>query len=165
MAPTRISIPAPIRPLFFPEWCSRLLTTDGLPVGTTTYLYSWGIGKWFRPWKQSLLGQDSDFLRPSYNAPPAGGRTLLGIDTVAYDTSYKNVMFQDSLIFNFVPGRAGMYQFQNVNFWPLDDRGFGQEPTRSFDGTLSTPLHIITRLQCILKAILIQNGTDIRLRR
>jgi hypothetical protein len=25
------------------------LDANGLPVGTTNYLYSWGIGKWFRP--------------------------------------------------------------------------------------------------------------------
>jgi fibro-slime domain-containing protein len=117
------------------------LDQDGLPVGTTTYLYSWGLGKWFRPWKQSLLGQGSDFLRPTYGAllAPPQGSPLAALNTVSYDTSYKNMVFQDNMVFNYVPGSDGVYQFQSATFWPLDNRGFGAEPTRSFDGTLINP--------------------------
>ena len=68
-----------------PGMVRTTLDQDGLPVGTTTYLYSWGMGKWFRAWPQSQLGQGSDFLRPSYGAllfsPPAGS-PLLGVNTV-----------------------------------------------------------------------------------
>ena len=118
-----------------PGMVKPTLDNTGLPVGTTTYLYSWGIGKWFRPWKQSLLGQGSDFLRPSYNAPPLGGRTLLGVNTVTYDTSYKNVVIPDSLTFTYVPGSDGVYQFQSGAFFPLDGRGFGADvPTINYDG-------------------------------
>ena len=122
-----------------PGMVQQTLDNAGLPVGTTTYLYSWGLGKWFRSWKQSLLGQGSDFQRPAYNAPPLGGRTLLGVNTVSYDTSYKNIVIPDTLIFNYVAGSDGVYQFQSANFWPLDNRGFGQEPTVSYNGVLINP--------------------------
>jgi fibro-slime domain-containing protein len=108
------------------------LDANGFPVGTTTYFYSWGIGKWFRPWKQSLLGQGSDFARPAYGN---GGKVLISVNTTSFDTSYKNVMIQDSLVFNLVDNVNGVYQFQSANFFPLDNRGFGADyPTINFDG-------------------------------
>ncbi|HUI91243.1 MAG TPA: fibro-slime domain-containing protein, partial [Chitinivibrionales bacterium] len=116
----------------------QTLDKDGLPVGTTNYLYSWGINKWFRPWPQSQLGQGSDFLRPAYGAllPLPGGAPLLGVNTVGYDTSFKNVVIQDSLVFNLINNANGTYQFQSGNFFPLDGRGFGADvPTINYDGT------------------------------
>ena len=125
-----------------PGMVRTTLDQDGLPVGTTTYLYSWGMGKWFRAWPQSQLGQGSDFLRPSYGAllfsPPAGS-PLLGVNTVAYDTSYKNIVIHDSLVFTYVPGSAGVYQYQNASFFPLDNSGFqangaAPDPTLQWNG-------------------------------
>ena len=113
------------------------LDAQGLPVATTTYLYSWGIGKWFRPWPQGTAGGGNDFSRPAY---ANGGHTLVGVNTVGYDTSYKNVVVPDSLVFNLVQGSQGIYQYQNANFFPLDTKGFqangaAPDPTKSFDGT------------------------------
>jgi fibro-slime domain-containing protein len=117
------------------------LDKDGLPVGTTNYLYSWGIGKWWRAWPQSQLGQGSDYLRPTYGPllPLPGGTALLGVNTVTYDTSYKNIMIQDNLVFTYVAGSEGVYQYQNANFFPLDNRGFGQERTVNWDGGILNP--------------------------
>jgi fibro-slime domain-containing protein len=110
--------------IVLPGMVQPYLDAVGLPVGTTVYLYNWGIGKWFRPWKQSLLGQGSDFVRPVY---ANGGRTLVGVNTVGYDTSYKNIIMMDSLVFNYVTGSDGMYEFSDTAFFPLDNRGFGNE--------------------------------------
>ncbi len=129
--------------IVLPGMVQTALDKDGLPVGTTTYLYSWGIGKWFRAWPQSQLGQGSDFLRPAYSIGNAvgleyvnGGKALLQVDTVSYDTAYKNAVIQDNLVFTYVAGSAGVYQYQNANFFPLDNRGFGADvPTINFDGT------------------------------
>jgi fibro-slime domain-containing protein len=118
--------------IILPGMVQPTLDANGLPVGTTTYLYSWGIGKWFRPWKQSILGQGSDAAWPSYGN---NGRNLTGVNTVVFDTSYKNVVIQDSLVFVYVAGSPGAYQYQNANFFPLDGRGFGADiPTMSFNG-------------------------------
>ena len=55
---------------------------------------------------QSQLGQGSDYLRPTYGPllPLPGGTALLGVITVTYDTSYKNIMIQDNLVFTYVAG-------------------------------------------------------------
>jgi fibro-slime domain-containing protein len=108
------------------------LDADGLPVRTDVLLYSWGLGKWFRPWPQSQRGQGSDFQRPVYTN---GGRVLSGVNTVSYDTSYKNFVIQDSLTFNLVDNVNGVYQFQSATFFPLDGRGFGADnPTINWNG-------------------------------
>ena len=55
------------------------------------------------------------------------------------DSSYKNVVVKDSLVFNLVPGTAGIYQYQNANFFPLDNSGFqangaAPDPTINYNG-------------------------------
>jgi fibro-slime domain-containing protein len=122
--------------LVLPGMVQPTLDANGLPVGSTAVppvmLYSWGIGKWFRPWKQSLLGQGSDFARPAYG--PAG-RTVAAVNTVSYDTSYKNIVIQDTLVFTLFDNQTGTYQFQSGAFFPLDGRGFGADvPTINYDG-------------------------------
>lgn len=103
------------------------LGNDGLPVRGDSLLYSYEIGKWFRPWKQG-----NDFERPVY---ANGGRTLQQLTTAAYDTSFKNIAFQQNLIFTYVPASQGQYQFQSGMFFPLDNMGFGaDENTISYNG-------------------------------
>jgi fibro-slime domain-containing protein len=104
------------------------LDKDGLPVRSDSLLYSYEIGKWFRPWKQG-----NDFDRPVY---AAGGRSLQSLATVPYDTSYKNVVIQQNLTFTYIPGSQGQYQFQSGMFVPLDNFGFGADSnTLSYSGT------------------------------
>jgi fibro-slime domain-containing protein len=110
--------------IVLPGMVQPVLDANGLPVGTTTYLYNWGIGKWFRTWRQSAVGYGNDFQRPAY---ADGGRTLVGVNTVGYDTSYKNIIMMDSLVFNYVNGSNGVYEFVDTAFFPLDNRGFGNE--------------------------------------
>ncbi len=110
--------------VILPGMVQSTLDSAGLPVGTTAYLYSWGIGKWFRPWKQSLLGQCSDFARPAY---ADGGRTVAAVNTVGYDTSYKNVKIPDTLVFTYDSSSPGVYEYADTGFFPLDNKGFGNE--------------------------------------
>jgi fibro-slime domain-containing protein len=112
------------------------LDANGLPVRGANLLYSYEIGKWFRPWKQSLLGQGSDNDRPVYGN---GGKTLTQLTTAIYDTSYKNVVVQQNLVFTYVAASHGQYQFQKNDFFPLDASGFQTppatpDPTINFDG-------------------------------
>jgi fibro-slime domain-containing protein len=100
-----------------PDMVQPTLDKNGIPVGTSTYLYSWGIGKWYRPWPQG-----NEFLRPVYSQ---NGTDLVGVSTVPYDSSYKNMRITDSLTFNYVSGSEGIYEFGDTAFFPLDNRGFG----------------------------------------
>jgi fibro-slime domain-containing protein len=115
---------APNPATVLPGMVQPTVDATGLPVGTTVYLYSWGIGKWFRSWRQSAVGYGNDFQRPTY---ANGGRTLVGVNRVGYDTSYKNIVMMDSLVFNYVTGSDGIYEFSDTAFFPLDNRGFGNE--------------------------------------
>jgi fibro-slime domain-containing protein len=116
--------PGPSSAAVFPGMVQPVLDANGLPAGAASFQFSWGIGKWFRPWKQSLLGQGSDFDRPAY---ANGGATLLAVNTVSYDTSYKNYVILDTLRFSYVPGSPGLYEYADTGFFPLDNRGFGSE--------------------------------------
>ena len=98
-----------------------LRTLDSVKVNLNA-----GIDKWFRPW------QSGNWSFPIYNQP-AG--TLNHVETVTYDTAFKNVAITDTLAFNYVPGSPGIYSFQSGAFWPLDGKGFGSEPTKLSDGT------------------------------
>ncbi|MDG5815700.1 fibro-slime domain-containing protein [Chitinispirillales bacterium ANBcel5] len=49
---------------------------------------------------------------------------FLGIDTVDHDTSFKNVVVEDSLPFIHIGD--GMYRFRDSTFFPLDDRGLAE---------------------------------------
>jgi fibro-slime domain-containing protein len=78
------------------------------------------IAKWFRPWTPG------DFTIPNYTNPVTYTCSN-PVSTVNYDTAFKNIVIQDSLTFTLVPGSAGTYQYNNANFFPLDNRGFGLE--------------------------------------
>lgn len=122
--------------LVLPGMVMPTLDADGLPVGNpNVILYSWGIGKWWRPFPQSQApwSYGNDFQRPTYGP---GGRTVAAVNTVGYDTSYINKVVQGNIVFNYIPGSAGLYQYNNQNFFPLDASGF-QTPPNAPDPTLS----------------------------
>jgi fibro-slime domain-containing protein len=95
------------------------LDADGLPIRGANLLYSYEIGKWFRPWRQG-----NDFEWPVYGN---GGRPIMGMNTVDFDTSYKNIVILDTLTFTYVEGSPGVFEFTDTNFFPLDNKGFGNE--------------------------------------
>ncbi|HMD69085.1 MAG TPA: fibro-slime domain-containing protein, partial [Chitinivibrionales bacterium] len=111
---------------------ANTLDADGLPVRGDSMLFSYYVNKWFRPWPQSNYGQGSDFMRPTYGVGgnPAGyGRVMTQNVVFDKDTSYKNIVIQDSLTFTYdLAAGVGQYQFSvNPNFFPLDNQGFGAD--------------------------------------
>ena len=120
--------------IVLPGMVQANLDAAGLPVANPNVtLYSWGIGKWFRPWSQQKLeAYGNDFQRPAY---ANGGRTVAAVNTATFDTSYKNVVIQDNLAFTLIDNVNGVYQFQSGAFFPLDGRGFGADvPTINYNG-------------------------------
>lgn len=50
--------------------------------------------------------------------------------TVDYDTAFKNIVIHDSLRFVYKQGSDGVYEYKNAAFFPLDNKGFGNEWNR-----------------------------------
>ncbi|MFP4242069.1 MAG: fibro-slime domain-containing protein [Chitinispirillaceae bacterium] len=99
------------------------------------------IKYWFRPWADSAQG---DFTIPNYH-PRADFQERFtnwnnegnvevsynGDTTVNYDTAFKNVVIDTHLVFEHIGD--GVYYFNDQNFFPIDDRGFGNEWTNDDD--------------------------------
>ncbi len=106
-------------------------------LGPTPY-YNCQIAKWFRPWTSG------DFTIPNYTNPAtaACGNPL---GTVDYDTAFKNIVIQDTLIFTLANMATGTYEYVNPNFFPLDGKGFGNEiaagAARTHNYSFSMELH------------------------
>lgn len=100
------------------------LDQDKKPVVGPNPFFDIYIAKWFRPW------QSGDFTIPVYDST---GRTAR-IQTVNYDTAFKNIVFKDSLPFKLLPN--GTYQYSNQAFFMLDNKGFGSEGREDANGVL-----------------------------
>jgi fibro-slime domain-containing protein len=104
-----------------------VIGTDGKPkpvLGPHPF-FNLDIAKWFVPWTPG----DStipNYGTVEYPVANAAGLTPKFIKTTT-DTAFKNMVFQDTLTFTYVPNSAGLYQFVDANFFPLDGRGFGLE--------------------------------------
>lgn len=114
------------------------LGPDNKPVlGPNPYM-NYHIKYWFRPWETAAKG---DFTIPDYS-PKAGFKegfyggenwkqeyqqtiSYNGIKTVGYDTAFKNIVIHDSLPFHHIGN--GVYEYSNAAFFPLDNKGFGNE--------------------------------------
>jgi len=93
-------------------------------LGSTTFFNS-QIARWYRPWTVATT-------KPVYNA----NGILTGTSTVGADTAFKNLVFQDTLVFNYVPNSPGTYTYNNQAFFPLDNKGFGSEGKMDANGNL-----------------------------
>lgn len=126
---------------------ANTLGSDSKPtLGPVPYL-NYGIKYWFKSWEN---GDKGDFTIPGYN-PTAGYKeawytwddtlkiqgwekdcrqvvTYDGPKTVNYDTAFKNIVIHDSLRFTHIGN--GVYEYKNSEFFPLDNRGFGNEWNR-----------------------------------
>jgi fibro-slime domain-containing protein len=113
-----------------PNLVQNTLDAQGKPVAGTVSYFSYYVGKWFRPW------QAGDFTIPTYVQNGA----LTGVNSVTYDTAYKNIVIKDSLIFTHQ--QNGIYQYSNQSFFLLDGMGFGaddpggQNPPHNFSFTM-----------------------------
>lgn len=109
-----------------------ILDSDRKPVvGPTPYFNNF-IHKWFRPWAAG------DFTRPIYR--DTFGQ-LIRIATVNYDTSFKNLVFIDSLDFTHLSN--GTYVFESQSFFMLDDKGFKNDASanRNHNFAFTMELH------------------------
>ena len=102
-------------------------------VGPTPY-YNCYVDKWFRPWTAG------DFTIPNYTTPGSVSNCSQGKTTVAYDTAFKNIVIQDTLIFSLSDPLTGTYTYDNSSFFILDNRGFGLEG-RAHNYSFSMELH------------------------
>jgi fibro-slime domain-containing protein len=112
---------------------NQYLDEDRKPeTGPVPYL-NYDIKYWFRPWDSTKTTYkthaDGDFTIPSYEKT-AGGEydatmDYKGFKTVDYDTAFKNIVINDSLLF--VHEGNGIYKYVNPNFFMLDNRGFKNE--------------------------------------
>jgi fibro-slime domain-containing protein len=107
------------------------------------------LGHWYRPWDDSLKGTKGHNLMPDYHVDAlptwadagwpciyANGLCLQFWNaTISYngdtadgsDTAFKNMVIHDSLPF-ILNHATNNYEYDNQSFFPLDGRGFGNEP-------------------------------------
>jgi fibro-slime domain-containing protein len=88
------------------------------------------IKYWYKPW----LDATNDYKIPKYatSSPYA----YIGDSTVLTDTIFKNIEIVDTLVFTYVPGSQGKYEYKNDAFYPLDGKGFGNEGKKDDYGVL-----------------------------
>lgn len=111
----------------------KQLSPEGLPQSTNKHLYSYDISRWFRANKTG-----------KYNTVPhyTWQGNLDWVDTLnnheqALDSSYISTAIDTNLTFKH-EGK-GIYSFESSDFFPLDGKGFGEETTVNWDGTIATP--------------------------
>jgi fibro-slime domain-containing protein len=106
-------------------------------LGPTPY-FNCDIAKWFVPWTSG------DFTIPNYTNP-ATATCANPFSTVDYDTAFKNIVIQDTLLFRLINNATGTYGYVNASFFPLDGRGFGNEvaagTARAHNYSFSMELH------------------------
>lgn len=118
-----------------------LLDEDNKPqLGPVPYLNHY-IEYWYRPWNSEKGGQ-GDSTVPSYRCRSGCSnqyRSDMVFDSIAdvpHDTAFKNIVFKDSLPFVYNQ-TENYYEYFNVNFFPLDGEGFGNEmPNRRWNSKL-----------------------------
>jgi fibro-slime domain-containing protein len=93
------------------------LDVNKKPIPGPSQYFSADIAKWFQPW---VAG---DFTIPTYNSSGVSTERT----TVDYDTAFKNIRIDTFLVFTYVPGSEGSYEFINSTFFPLDGKGYGNE--------------------------------------
>jgi len=120
------------------------LDADNKPVrGAENKLYrNYGIAHWFRDWSKYTAGPYSKGknIAPVYTPAPAKNTEsdqewnanvkYVGDENVGHDTSFKNIVFNETITFTLSDPNTGMYEFDkrgSNGFFPLDGRGFGNE--------------------------------------
>lgn len=116
------------------------LDADSLPIVNPDHDHINNYIKyWYRDWKDSAQG---DYTRPRYTVLSGSeynaNVSYDGPQTVNHDTSFKNIVIQDSL--PFLHQGNGFYEYINDAFFPLDNRGFGKE-RQSHNFSFTMKLH------------------------
>ena len=130
------------------------LDHDGKPVLGPNPNNNVYIKYWYRDWADSARG---DFSIPRYEPcetrwlndtgerrsrafleslnDPATSEFMGDFDTLDHDTAFKNITIPCALPFEHIGN--GVYRYENQNFFPLDDRGFGPEWTQEYGDNTS----------------------------
>jgi fibro-slime domain-containing protein len=104
----------------------QILDSEGKPdLGPAPYTNMY-IKYWYRPWNGSgsSIHARGDYTIPIYNKTTLAFTQISEVD---YDTAFKNIVIHDSLPFKLIPNSGGKYQYENQSFFPLDNKGFGNE--------------------------------------
>lgn len=114
------------------------LDAEGKPVLGSSPYFNQRIDRWFRSWTagDSMIFnyyQSTGAYTPRFQR--YSGYSY-GTTKLNHDTSFINKTFNDNLVFTYVDGTPGTYQYTKENFFPLDDRGFGAEGRRGRDNQL-----------------------------
>lgn len=103
------------------------LDTDGLPQAGSTVFFSKYIENWYR---SSEAGQQPVTDKWPYYPPQTG---IWSRDNDVAFNPFANKKIPDTLVFNHIGN--GTYEYRDTSFFPLDGRGFGNEPTWNFNRT------------------------------
>ncbi len=103
------------------------LDSDGKPQAGSTQFFSKYIENW---WRSSEDGEQTVTDKWPYYPPQTG---IWSRDNDVTENPFANKKILDTLVFRHIGN--GMYEFRNTSFFPLDGRGFGNEPTWNFDRT------------------------------
>ncbi len=113
------------------------LDSEGKPVVGSSPYRNYEIEKWFRKWEpgdKTIPHYDSTWAyQTMYDPNTANGWMLeydynvryLGQQTLSHDTAFKNVVIESSL--PFIHTTNGVYKYEDDDFFPLDNQGFGNE--------------------------------------
>lgn len=106
------------------------LDAEGLPV-VTTIQNDINLNAYIKYWYRSF--KSGDYTIPTYGVGP--NYLFTGTQTVLYDTAFKNVVIKDRLPFIY-DAATDKYSYNNDSFFPLDNRGFGDEGKKDDLGNL-----------------------------
>lgn len=109
------------------DMVSMELDTFLLPSSGTESFMNQYIKYWFTSF-DSPYGGKNDFYIPVYNTTIGSDYgTLLTFKKCNHDTSFKNIVIRDSLLFLKSSNYDTTYRFAAKDFYPIDNRGFGKE--------------------------------------
>lgn len=108
------------------------LDSDNLPEVGSKIFFNYYVENWFR---NSENGEQSiTDKKPVYTLYTGDFQS----ETTVSTNPYENIEIEDTLIFKHIGDDStyplGTYQYTNDKFFPLDDKGFGKEPTTNWNG-------------------------------
>jgi fibro-slime domain-containing protein len=133
---------------------NSLLDASGKPVAGSNIMMNAYMKYWFRFWADSTMNRDS--TSPIYNSQTGA---LTGIQMLTHDTAFKNIVIKDSLMFVKVSG-SNIYRYDNLSFFPLDNRGFGNE-TNSHNYSFTMQMDMNVYMDSDTSKIAIRGNDDI----
>jgi fibro-slime domain-containing protein len=130
------------------------LDASGKPIAGSNIMMNSYIKYWFRSWEDSV--KNKDFTIPLYDTSRG---SLTSTVKLAYDTSFKNIVISDSLMFVKISG-SNIYKSDNQSFFPLDNRGLGNE-TNFHNYSFAMQMNMNVYISSDSKELLVQGDNDL----